>query len=75
MVGLGGILGLIISVSQLIKFDMTLFYIIIILIAGLVGSARLILDEHKPYQLYLGFLLGFIVQISLFLGLQKIIFA
>jgi hypothetical protein len=54
---------------------MTLFYIIIILIAGLVGSARLILDEHKPYQLYLGFLLGFIVQISLFLGLQKIIFA
>ncbi len=75
MVGLGGLFGLIISVSQLIKFDMILFYIIIILISGLVGSARLILNEHKPYQLYIGFLLGFIVQISLFLSFQKIIFA
>ena len=75
MVGLGGVLGILISVSYLIKFDMTPYYIAVILIAGLVGCARLILKEHKPAQLYLGFFLGLIVQSVLFFSLQKITFA
>jgi hypothetical protein len=75
MVGVGGLLGVIISISSLIKFDMTLFYILIILLAGIVGFARLTLQEHKPYQLYLGFTLGFIVQLTLFSALHKLTFA
>ncbi len=75
MVGLGGVLGILISVSYLIKFNMTPYYIAVILIAGLVGCARLILNEHKPAQLYLGFFLGLIIQSVLFFSLQKITFA
>lgn len=75
MVGLGGVLGILISVSYLIKFDMTPYYIGVILIAGLVGCARLVLNEHKPAQLYLGFFMGLIVQSVLFFSLQKITFA
>lgn len=75
MVGLGGLLGVLVSVSSLIRFDMTLFYILVILVAGITAVARLILDEHRPAQIYLGFLLGFAVQAGLFLGLQKMIFA
>jgi hypothetical protein len=75
MVGVGGLLGVLISVSYLIKFDMTIFYIIVIILAGFIGFARLQLEEHKPYQLYSGFLLGFIVQTSLFFALHKITFA
>ena len=74
-VGVGGILGLLISISFLIQVDITFFYIATIIIAGIVGTARLVLDEHKPYQLYLGFLLGCSIQIILFISLQKIIFA
>ena len=75
MVGIGGLLGVIISVSYLIKFDMTVFYVAIILIAGLVGFSRLVLEEHKPFQIYSGFLLGLLIQIGLFFPLQKLIFA
>ena len=75
MVGIGGLLGVLISVSYLIKFDMTLFYILVITLAGFIGFARLKLEEHKPSQIYSGFFLGLIVQTSLFFALQKIIFA
>lgn len=75
MVGLGGLLGVLLSLSYLIKFDMTLFYVSVILIAGLVGMARLFLQEHKPSQLYTGFLLGLMVQTILFYTFQKITFA
>jgi hypothetical protein len=74
MVGLGGVLGVLISVSWLIKFDMTPYYIATIIVAGIVAFARLILNEHKPAQLYLGFFLGLIVQTGLFYGLQKMTF-
>ncbi|MEO6424947.1 MAG: hypothetical protein ABIP40_06025 [Bacteroidia bacterium] len=74
MVGLGGVLGILISVSYLIQFNMTPYYIATIIIAGLVAFARLVLQEHKPAQLYLGFFLGLIVQSGLFFGLQKITF-
>ena len=75
MVGIGGLLGTLISVSYLIKFDMTVFYLIVIVLAGIVGSARLQLGEHKPYQIYSGFFLGLIIQSGLFFSFQKLIFA
>lgn len=75
MVGLGGLLGVLVSVSALIRFDMTLYYILVILIAGVTAVARLYLDEHRPSQIYAGFALGFVIQAGLFFGLQSMIFA
>jgi hypothetical protein len=75
MVGIGGLLGVLISVSYLIKFDMTAFYILVIVIAGLIGFARLKLEEHKPSQIYLGFFLGLTVQTILFYTLHKVTLA
>ncbi len=75
MVGIGGLLGVLISISYLIKFDFTPYYMATILLAGIIAFARLKLKEHSPSQIYLGFLLGLIVQTSLFFTLQKIIFA
>jgi hypothetical protein len=71
MTGIGGLFGALISLSCLIKFDMTLFYILTIVVAGVIGMARLYLQEHKPGQLYSGFLLGLIVQSGLFFVYQK----
>lgn len=75
MVGAGGLLGVLISLSYLIKFDMTLFYMVVIIIAGFLGMSRLYLEEHRPSQLYTGFLLGLIVQSGLFYIFQNITFA
>lgn len=75
MVGIGGLLGVIMSVSWLIKFDMTFFYVLIILLAGLIGFSRLVLKEHQPYQLYTGFLLGLVVQSGLFFIMKELTFA
>jgi hypothetical protein len=75
MVGIGGLLGILMSLSYLIKYDMTLFYILIIVLSGFVGFARLYLNEHKPSQLYTGFILGLFVQLGLFFVLQKFTFA
>jgi len=71
MVGVGGLLGVLISVSYLIKFDMTIFYMLVIVIAGVIGFARLKLQEHQPYQVYFGFLLGLVVQLALFFSLHN----
>ncbi|MGZ3900512.1 MAG: hypothetical protein ACXVNM_00395 [Bacteroidia bacterium] len=75
MVGLGGLLGVLMSLSYLIKFDMTVFYIAVVLIAGMVAMSRLYLQEHRPSQVYAGFLLGLTVQAGLFFIFQKITFA
>jgi hypothetical protein len=75
MVGIGGLFGVLISVSYLLRFDMTVYYIGVIILAGIIGFARLFLQEHKPYQIYTGFLLGFAVQTGLFLAFQKLAFS
>jgi hypothetical protein len=74
MVGIGGLLGVLICVSYLLKFNLTPFYVLIILLAGLLGSARLKLKEHQPNQIYTGFFLGLVVQILVFFSLQNIIY-
>lgn len=74
MVGLGGLLGVFISVAMLLKLDLTLLYITVVILAGVVGSARLFLEEHHPAQLLSGFVLGLLVQTFLFYGLQKLSF-
>lgn len=75
MVGIGGLLGVLISIAYLIRFDMTPFYLIVIIIAGLVGMSRVVLEEHKPSQVYTGFFLGLTVQMGLFFALKKLTFA
>ena len=75
MVGLGGLLGILISVSYLIKFNMTPYYVAVIVAAGITGTSRLLLNEHRPAQLYLGFLMGLVIQTGLFFSFQTFTFA
>ena len=72
MVGLGGFLGALISISYLIQFNLTFFYVLVIVVAGITAASRLVLEEHKPAQLYLGFSLGLGVQVFMFYLLQKL---
>lgn len=72
MVGIGGLIGMMISLSILLQYDLFYYIIITVLVAGLIGWSRIILEEHKPSQIYTGFLLGISCQLVLFLPLQQL---
>lgn len=62
LIGIGGIVGAIAGMSKLLIVDLRLPLVITILLAGLVGTARLSLRAHTPAQVYAGFLTGFLVE-------------
>jgi hypothetical protein len=72
MVGIGGIVGMMISLNLLLQYDLFPFIIVSILVGGIIGWARIVLEEHKPSQVYTGFLLGVSCQLVLFLPLQQL---
>jgi membrane-associated phospholipid phosphatase len=63
MIGVGGLIGALICVSTLLNVYITPFLIMALLVAGLVGTARLILKAHTQLQIYAGFTLGIICQV------------
>jgi len=62
MIGIGGLAGVLIAMSDGYKTGVNMFLISALLLAGLVGYARLRLNEHEPSQIYAGFLLGMFCQ-------------
>jgi hypothetical protein len=76
-IGVGGLVGAVIIMmfrfsysmfpihwfGTTIGIQMSVLLSICLLIAGLVGSARLILKVHEPLQLYLGFSVGILTQL------------
>jgi len=64
MVGIGGFIGLLFALSILYSSSLKIFFIVGILIAGLLAFSRLKLNLHSPLQVYAGFVLGFITIFS-----------
>ncbi|MGD9930060.1 MAG: phosphatase PAP2 family protein, partial [Mangrovibacterium sp.] len=61
MAGIGGLIGAIIALSLRLGINSSLLLAVLIGVAGLVGSSRLLLGKHNPQQIYAGFFLGFAV--------------
>lgn len=62
MFGIGGLVGGVMGVSYFVENSNPYYlFISLFLIAGLVGTSRLILRRHTPSQVYAGFVLGFAV--------------
>lgn len=61
MIGIGGITALVIVLAFSFKVNMLLVLVFVVMIAGLLGSARLKLGAHTPSQVFTGFTLGFIL--------------
>jgi len=66
MMAIGGMLGAFIGLSLVLYINLPILIIAIILVAGLVGYARLQLDEHTPAQVYSGFIVGVFLMLMLF---------
>ena len=61
MIGAGGLVALIGFLAFYLKVDLQFYFGISVLMAGLTGTARIILNAHKPDEIYTGFLTGFTV--------------
>ncbi|HCC85056.1 MAG TPA: hypothetical protein DEQ06_00415, partial [Porphyromonadaceae bacterium] len=62
MFGVGGLIGGAMAVSYFVEQSNPYYMFMgLFIIAGLVGTSRLILRRHTLYQVIAGFLLGFLV--------------
>jgi len=64
MVGIGGLAGLISYLIIHMQVNLGFYLIITILAAGITGTARLLLDVHKPLEIYIGFFVGLVIVAS-----------
>jgi hypothetical protein len=60
----GGVLGLFIILTFLSPINMTMPLLAVIIIAGCIGTARLLLGAHNPPQIYLGYFLGILSMVA-----------
>lgn len=63
MIGIGGLFGALLSISWVLELYLTPYIVLSLLIAGLIGSSRIILNAHNAPQVYAGFFLGLFCQI------------
>ena len=62
MMGIGGLIGCTLSVCYHVKgLNPFVLFIILFILAGCLGVARLMLKRHTPAQVYTGFLIGLVV--------------
>jgi len=61
LAGIGGLIGAILALSFRLGLNSSLLLIGLIVVAGVLGTSRLILKKHSPIQIYAGFFLGFAV--------------
>jgi len=66
MTAWGGLLGTLLGFAIRFHYDLNFVIFAMVLLIGLIATARLKLNAHTPTQIYLGFLLGTIGMGSLF---------
>jgi len=62
MIGIGGLIGMLFGLSQILNADLLTIIITSTIFSGLLGTSRLILGAHTPKQVYIGFLIGFLTE-------------
>ncbi|MEQ8522634.1 MAG: hypothetical protein RIC15_10825 [Vicingaceae bacterium] len=63
---IGGLCGALVMLSIKLPADFLNLIVVFILLAGLIGTARIHEKAHKENEVYWGFLLGFFIQIFIF---------
>lgn len=62
MLGIGGLTGAFIGLSQRFQYDHFIMISIVIFLAGFIGYARLKTNSHNFQQVYAGFIIGLIIE-------------
>jgi len=67
MLGIGGVLGVLVAIHIIYKSNFSLI-IIFILLSGILGSSRLNEKAHNKPQVYIGFLIGLLIELIVVLN-------
>lgn len=59
LIGLGGIAALILFISIYYQINLVIYFILSLIISGIVGSTRIFLQKHNLLQVSIGFIAGF----------------
>ena len=65
MIGIGGLCGALCGIYYFTQDGNPLWLALFFALAGILGTARLLLQAHTPLQLFAGFALGFAAEIGL----------
>lgn len=65
MIGIGGLCGALLAIIFKHSIESVWIFYSAIIVAGLIGFARLKLEAHTPSQVYSGYILGFVVEFLL----------
>ena len=57
--GAGGLLGLLLTMVRYSAYDLRIFLVAFILLAGVIGSAQRILQAHNNEEIFSGYFIGF----------------
>ena len=74
MIGIGGLIGSLLALCYYMQIQILVIISISIVLAGCIAFSRLFLKAHSPTQIYAGFILGCVLQFSLFYLAQRITF-
>jgi len=73
LMGLGVLSGFFFAASYRLRYDFFLtWWLVSLVVAGFLSTARLIHGQHKPVEVYAGFLTGFTVMTGVMLFLGKL---
>lgn len=62
----GGVLGLVFVLTMISPVSMAVPLFMTIIVAGLIGTARLLIGTHRPAEIWTGYALGIIIQLAAF---------
>ena len=74
MAGMGGIVGGLVSFSALFSYNPVWWLCLFILVAGILGSARIILQHHTLGEVPAGFTVGFVCSLLVLHPLSNVLF-
>ena len=74
MLGMGGIVGGVVSFSALFGYNPVWWLSLVILIAGVLGTGRIILQHHTLSEVLTGFVVGFICALLVLHPIANILF-
>jgi membrane-associated phospholipid phosphatase len=64
--GIGGVAGALFVFSEVFSFNPTWWFCLVLIVAGVLGTSRMILRQHTLSQVIVGFLVGFVSPIIVY---------
>jgi len=69
----GNLLGLTVLMIRFSIYDLRFVLVVAILLAGVIGTARMILNAHSQKQIFWGYFIGFAAQFIAFTFVPKLV--